>query len=175
MGSLTAQMLIGSPHPNHDGINPTHFLFLSENSRPAWLLVEQNVFEPSGAQERGITWIPTVEGALEDGLLMIALHVLRSPELVEQARGHNANILSPRVELPSELSQEQREQLIQQCRSIPDFPKIVVSVFRGSLLTMQLPVLGSYGMDLEVCRVGYSRLYSDWTGQTTTEGALGIA
>jgi len=172
MGSLTAQIIVGSPHPNHDGINPTHFLFLSENSRPAWTLVEQNVFEPNRAQERGTTWVPTIEGALEDALLMIAVHVAETPELVEQALSFNAKILGPWVELPSELTQEQRAQLIQQCRSMPNFPKIVVSVFRGSLLMRQLPVLGSYRMDVEVCRVGYSRLYSSWRREAKVEGSL---
>ena len=31
MASLTAQLLIGSPHPNDGGIIPSHYLFLSEN------------------------------------------------------------------------------------------------------------------------------------------------
>lgn len=33
MATFTAQILVGSPHPNHGGINPTYSLFLSENSR----------------------------------------------------------------------------------------------------------------------------------------------
>ena len=35
MATLTPQILVGIPHPNHGGINPSHFLFLSENNRPA--------------------------------------------------------------------------------------------------------------------------------------------
>jgi len=53
-----------------------HYLFLSENSRAAWILVPQNVFR--GFQPvRGpkITWIPTVENILEDALLVMALYV----------------------------------------------------------------------------------------------------
>ena len=38
MATLIAQILIGSSHPYDGGINPTHCLFLSENSKPAWVL-----------------------------------------------------------------------------------------------------------------------------------------
>jgi hypothetical protein len=43
MASFTAQILVGSAHPYNGGIIPTHFLFLSENDRPAWILVPENV------------------------------------------------------------------------------------------------------------------------------------
>jgi len=74
MATMTAQILVGRPHTNHDGINPTHYLFLSENSRPAWVLVSQNIFPKEQRDHSRITWIPTVENMLEDALLMIALH-----------------------------------------------------------------------------------------------------
>ena len=39
MGTLTAQMLVGSPHPQFGGILPSHTLYLTKNDRPAWTLV----------------------------------------------------------------------------------------------------------------------------------------
>jgi hypothetical protein len=33
MATLTAQILVGGSHPNQGGINPSHYLFLSESSR----------------------------------------------------------------------------------------------------------------------------------------------
>ena len=45
MGTVTAQILIGSPHPNDGGIIPSHYLFLSENDRPSWSLVGANIFQ----------------------------------------------------------------------------------------------------------------------------------
>ena len=47
MGTVTAQILIGSPHPNDGGIIPSHYLFLSENDRPSWTLVRANIFQVS--------------------------------------------------------------------------------------------------------------------------------
>jgi hypothetical protein len=38
MGTFTAQILIGNNHRYGGGIIPSHAVFLSENSRPAWIL-----------------------------------------------------------------------------------------------------------------------------------------
>ncbi len=38
MGTLTAQILIGSGHIYHGGIDPTHSLYLSENDKGVALL-----------------------------------------------------------------------------------------------------------------------------------------
>ena len=80
MATLTAQILIGTGHPYHDGINPTHYLFLSENSRPALILVEENIFNEKSSTNK-IIWIPTIENMFGDALLMINFHVLKSEKL----------------------------------------------------------------------------------------------
>ncbi|MFC1895623.1 hypothetical protein ACFL0Q_03030 [Thermodesulfobacteriota bacterium] len=92
MGTLTAQILVGYPHPNHDGINPTHFLFLSENDRPAWVMVNENVSEEGGSGVGRITWIPTIDDMLEDAMLMIALHICKDREIMELAEVFGAKI-----------------------------------------------------------------------------------
>ena len=168
MATLTAQILVGCPHPNHDGINPTHFLFLSENDRPAWVLVNQNVFRDGGRDCR-ITWIPTKEDMLEDAMLMIAIHVLKNRETIEQAKVFNNDIEKDFVQLYTDLDEAQRKQLYQKCREVSDFPKVIISVFLGSTIDECLPVLEQYKMDVEVCRVGYSRLHSSWTNELRTE------
>lgn len=172
MATLTAQILVGSPHPNHDGINPTHFLFLSENDRPAWVLVGQNIFQEERSSFHKITWIPTVENMLEDALLMIAIHVCKNREIIEQAKGFSAKIQTDRIEMYSDLKESQRKQLYQEARQITDFPKVIVSVFRGSTIEKHLSLLEQYKMDVEVCRISYSRLYSSWTNDTRVEGSL---
>lgn len=170
MGSFTAQILVGSSHPNHDGIIPTHSLFLSENSRPAWILVSENVFEESREDDDRITWIPT-EDALEDALLMIAMYVVKNREVLDQVKAFNRKT-GEDLAGPSALTKVQRSRLYQTCRTLADFPKITVSVLRGSLIESQLPVIENYAMDVEVCKVVYSRLHSDWTDRTRIEGSL---
>lgn len=172
MATLTAQILVGSPHPNHDGIGPTHYLFLSENSRPAWMLVEQNVFQDEQSEFRKITWVPTVENMLEDALLMVSVHVAKNPKVVEMAKSYYPDIHSGHVELYPHLNESQRNALYEECRGIADFPKLIISVFRKSTIEKQLAVLEHYKMDVEVCSPTYSRLYSGWTNDTCIEGSL---
>ena len=172
MGTMTAQILIGSAHPNHNGINPTHNIFLSENDRPALILTGENFFKANQQNAAPITWIPTVEDMLEDALLMIAIHVSRGREIIELAKGFNDKIMDDRLELYFVLDDAQRKQLYTKCRLISDFPKIVISVFRASTMDKQLPILEQYKMDVEVCRVAYSRLRSPWVNDISVQGSL---
>lgn len=174
MAMMTAQILIGSVHPNHDGIGPSHYLFLSENSRPAWLLVEQNVFMSSKKRDTKIVWIPTVESMLEDALLMIAVHVLKDQGIVEVIKSFNKAALSDRLEMYDSLEEAERKLLYEKCRTITSFPKLVVSVFRGSTIMSQLPVLENYTMDVEVCVPSYSRLSSPWSQDREVLGSLNV-
>ncbi len=172
MGTLTAQILVGSPHPNHGGIEPTHYLFLSENSRPAWILVDQNLFGTQKWQKKKITWIPTVENMIEDAILMIAIHIQNNQDIIELAASFSDNVKSDRLELHEHFNDSQRKQLYEKCREISDFPKVIVSVFRGSTIQSQLEVIEEYRMDVEVCCSVYSRLYSAWSQETHIEGLL---
>ena len=172
MGTLTAQILIGSPHPNNDGIIPSHYLFLSENSAPSWSLVKENVDNEDKNKYPNIVWLPTVENMLEDGLLMVAAHVLKNHEILEMAKDYTNQIESKRLELYSDLDDGQRNNLYQKCRELSKFPKLIISVFRSSSIETQLAVLEKYDMDVEVCAPIYSRLYSEWQNETRIEGSL---
>jgi hypothetical protein len=145
MATLTAQVLVGSAHPNHGGIEPTHYIFLSENSRPAWLLLHQNIFKEA-SDDVIATWIPTVENMLEDLLVMIAIHICQDRQVIELAKSFCTKIESDRIELYSDFEASQRQQLYQKCRNITDFPKIIISVFSGSTIERQLPILEQYQM-----------------------------
>ena len=172
MATLTAQILAGSPHQNHGGINPSHYLFLSENSRPAWVLVQQNLFNTENRQEEKITWIPTVEDMLEDAILMIAVHVQKNQGILELASTFTDNIESDRLELYEVFNESQRKQLYEKCQVIPNFPKLIVSFFHGSTIQSQLKVIEQYKMDVELCGPVYSRLYSAWSQETNIIGSL---
>jgi len=173
MATITAQILIGSGHPNDGGLlfEGQQSLLLSENSRMAWL------FKPS--PKSVVVWIPTVEHCLEDAFLMIAVLVQRDAELIALAKSFYPTIdTEQHVTLYDVFSPEQRQQLYAKCRQLTspnkNFDKMIVSVFRQShLLTVgQLSVIEQYQTDIEVCCVCYSRLYSMWTKQTRIEGKL---
>jgi hypothetical protein len=171
MGTMTAQMLIGAGHPNHDGIDPNRYLFLSENSRPAWLLVEENIFQTTNREKR-VVWVPTVESMLEDAFLMIALHVVKDQGLVQLARSYSRVATSHRLELYDSFDDTQRRELYEKCRGLTTFPKMILSVFTGSTLMRQLGVIEKYDMDIEVCTPAYVRLSSAWSRERIVEGSV---
>ena len=171
MGSFTAQILVGSPHPNHGGIIPTHSLFLSENDRPAWILVSENLDRSRNRSSR-VTWIPTLEHPLDDAILMIAIHIAKDSVVLAQAKSFCSSIDDKTVSIYEALDEGQRSELYESCRSLADLPKLAISVYEGSLAARHLHVLQIYNMDVEVCPVAYSRLYSRWRDETRTEGSL---
>ncbi len=171
MATITAHILVGEAHPNHEGICPSHQIYLSENSRPALTLTGTQYTQATEPSPR-IVWVPTVEHMLEDALLMIAIHVAKDPEILEMVRGFTTKIESERVEMYEDLDDSQREMLYAKCRELSTFPKIIVCVFRESAFWGQLEVLETYKMSVEVCWTNYSRLYSAWTKKTCIEGTL---
>lgn len=89
MATFTAHALVGQSHPNHAGILPTHRLYLSENSRPAWILLPEALSVRDGsAMESKVIWLSTLENMLEDGLLLIAVQALQDPVVTELAAEH---------------------------------------------------------------------------------------
>ena len=179
MGTFTAQILVGRSHPYDGGIIPSHYLFLSENGRSAWILLPQNIsiFREGRFRERrrGIVWIPTPENMLEDALLMIAIHVCRNQEVIDIAKRFYPEIdrLS-RLELCSEIERSGLEQLYQKCREVVAFPKLAVSVFSSSSIQSKLSVLEKYNMEVEVCVLVYNRWYSCMAKKMYVEGSLAV-
>jgi hypothetical protein len=152
MATLTAQIIVGSPHPCQAGINPTHYLFLSEDDRPEWMLVDQNIFQEVQNSFPKVTWLPAVEHMLEDAFLMIAIHVIREREIVRMAKDLNIRVDAKRVDFSLNLDDAQRGRLYRKCRKISEFPKLIISIFKGSTIENQLSVLEHYKMDVEVSR-----------------------
>ena len=172
MATLTAQILIGEPHPFKDGIIPSHYLFLSENSQPSWKLVKTNIYQVNNKKLPEIAWNPTVENMLEDGLLMVAIHIVKNKEIIKIAKDFSSKIDSQTLELYSDLNDKQRDILYEKCRELSVFPKLIISVFRSSTIEKQLAVLEKYKMEVEVCTPIYSRLYSGMNNNESIEGSL---
>lgn len=170
VGTITAQILVGQGHPYHDGIEPSHRLYLSENSRPSWILVPENW--GGGLEGSKVTWVPTVENSLEDALLMIGIHVVKDPELVALASQFIRSKENNWVVVYEDVDPENLFHLYRRCRELANTFKLVITIMRGSLLETQLKVLEDYQMDVEVCRPEFVRLYSQWLDQTRIEGEL---
>ncbi len=170
LSTVTAQILVGQGHPYHDGINPSHRLYLLENSRPSLVLLPESLTGEANGNK--VIWVPTLESTLEDALLMIAIHVIKDPEIVRLASLFFANKDNNWVVMHEDITPENLAVLHQHCRRLENTCKLVITVLRGSHLEDQLKVLKEYKMDLEVCRAGFVRLYSQWLDQTRIEGEL---
>ncbi len=173
MATFTAHILVGSAHPNHGGISPTHHLYLSENSRPAWLLIADNLVDRmSDTPSETITWIPTLENTLEDALLMIALYVVKDSSVRDVARDLLGTKDANSVTLHEDIDEQQLHQLYERSRAADIPAKLVLTVMHGSAVMRQLKVLEKYTMEVEVCVPYYTRSYSRWEGQVVVRGRL---
>jgi hypothetical protein len=155
MATLTANILVGKSHTYDGGIQPTHQLFLSENSMPAWILMPNNLLSipsPDDISEK-VIWHPTLENMLEDALLMIALYVLRDADVQSAARQYFQWNNESRVEV-YRIDPEHRIMLYAMCRKLTQRYKVVVSVFLGSSIAKHLSMLKEYDMEAEICKSG---------------------
>lgn len=170
MATITAHILIGSGHLYQDGIEPSHRLYFLENSRPSLVLLSE--VAQGGVEPGKVTWIPTLENTLEDALLMIAIHVIKEPEIVEMASQLFRSQENNWVVMYDDVNPQDLALLYQRCRALENTFKLVITVLRGSSIEDQLKVLDQYKMDLEVCQPKFVRLYSNWLNQTRVEGEL---
>ncbi|MGG1401583.1 hypothetical protein ABE288_27755 [Bacillus salipaludis] len=173
MATFTCQILIGQKHSYDSGIiNISHSLYLSENSRPAWILSPTNILDEQNHPQQNITWIPTLENMLEDALVMIGIYVLKNKELTKLAnqlfRQPNKNF----IELYQDIDSKGLEQLYYQARKIESSHKIILSVFQGSSILKQLPILKHYQNDIEVCKSIFTKEFSLWSRKFEEIGDL---
>ena len=154
MASMTAQILIGSPHPFHGGINPTHKIYLSENSRPALILTREDIHEQNtkDAFDKA-TWIPTLENMLDDILLMISYFVLKNESISQELSKIKSKDLRF-LEMYEDINEETRLKLYKSNKDIiggyKDL-KLVFSIFKGSSLLSATSKIKDYKIDFELC------------------------
>lgn len=172
MAVVTAQMLIGHGHHTHGGLEPTHYLFLSENGRLAWILVPENLSLDEKSPHRKIIWLPTEEHTLEDGLLMAAIHVLQDEGLISAARDAFRNPDLFALQILKGVAAPAREFLYSRCRQVPFHGKIILSIFGGSGLIPQLPRLKEYQVDVDVLTMKYGRKFSHAENRMVSTGDL---
>ncbi|WP_413299799.1 hypothetical protein AA0X95_16845 [Bacillus sp. 1P10SD] len=168
MGTFTAQLLVGHVHPYDGGIyGVTHTLYLSENGRAAWMLQKAG-----DTGDNQITWIPTIEHMLEDALLMVGIYILKDKALCKMKDSYFSNKQKNYVELYNELNTKQLIEMRARCRELSSESKIMISVFDGSTILSQLPVIKEYDVDFEVCLSVYQRTFNVWNGMREERGSL---
>lgn len=120
-----------------------------------------------------VTWIPTAENMLEDGLVMVGIHVLQDPQMVRMAEQFGLSRKSD-LEAYQDLDADVREMLYKASRQIQTRYKVVLTVFGDSSIAEQLSVLERHSMDIEVCVPQFLRESSPHGGATYVSGSLNI-
>jgi hypothetical protein len=109
---------------------------------------------------------------LEDALLMVALHVWKDEKLIQMAKQFFQKDKTNHILLYEDIDAKALDLMRERTRQLDGCGKITISVFRGSTVHNQVPVLKEYQMDVEVCMPIYVREYSVWTKQTQSIGSL---
>jgi len=174
MSVVTAQILVGGTHPNHSGIIPTQVIYLSENSRPSLIMLEEDL-SLSTKKRDSFVWIPTVEFMIDDIMLMIGILVLKDEKLKIISKNYLSERNLNRIELYEDIGAKNLKELytvnkeiIQNFKNL----KVVFSIFKESTLNNKLPDLKDYNINIEVCTSKFLRFYSDWSKKIVTEGSL---
>ena len=157
MSTTTATIFVGYAHPNDGGINPTHYIQLSENSRPALIL-----HSIDGKEETKVM-IPTLENMIDDVYLMIAACVLKSLKPAKE-------IAHPGGESMYDLfSDDERTALYRQSLECIEKTrlKVVFNIFDGSYLLNKLEQIKRYPADFEITTPCLKKEYSEWTRKVT--------
>lgn len=140
MATTTAIILIGTSHPNHGGISPTHMIRLTENDRPALILtgVDRNTVPK--------VIIPTVENMVDDIFLMISGFIQnRVIDLAKNPLLHGSCLYEI-------LTDEERMTMYHQCREglRGSGLKVIFSMFTGCHLLTLRDQINKYPVDFEV-------------------------
>lgn len=176
MATLRAQILVGQSHQNHGGINPTHYLYLSENSKPAWILVPENIFEDNENSEFSsrIIWIPTIDNILEDALLMIGLYVLKDEKLINMAEKYFNDFNKSKLFLYDEISKVHLKKMYNVSRELNYFYKVIITTFDKRVLNDQLHVLKNYQIEMSINTPDLQRVFSSWRNEWSYNGDIDI-
>jgi len=174
MSIITAQILVGNIHPNHNGIIPSAVIYLSENSRPALILLKEDLSLSTKKRDKYV-WIPTVENMIDDIMLMIGLLILKDKKLKKIEKNYLTEKNLSKIELYKDIRCEDLKELYSVNKEIiqnSKSSKVVFSVFKESTLNNKLSDLKDYNINIEICTTKFLRFYSDWSKKIIIEGSL---
>lgn len=155
MGTFTAQILIGNDHRYGGGIIPSHAVFLSENSRPAWILKNLDLFE-EGNESEFIRWIPTIDNMLDDAMLLIGVHVIKDEAVIKAAREFCKVDNLNNLELYEAFTSEDLQTLYELVRTTRIEYSIALTVFNESHIINQYKTLDHYECRANVFTITHS-------------------
>jgi hypothetical protein len=141
MGTVTATIFVGTSHPFHGGIEPTHLILLTENDRPALIL--RSLYEK---EEEKKVIIPTIENTADDVFLMIAVYVLKKIETNKEISNYK------RDSLYEIFTEKERFELYNQVKSAIKGTglKVVFNILSGSLLANKIKQIKQYPTEYEI-------------------------
>ena len=178
MSTMVAQMAVGHSDMYHGGIIPTHTAWLSTNGRPAWVLNptrwgqapdDPDADLPQWTQAE-VVWVPhRPETILEDGLLLLSIHVLRDPSILDRVDVAAPALRNAGFSDLTELDPMLLEELRDRVKSNDFDYKIVLSLWEGNSIKEQLPALADYSMQLEVCTPTYTRTWGGFTSRAEAD------
>ena len=156
MSTTTATIFIGHAHPNDGGIQASHLIQFTENSRPALIL-----YNLEEAQEP-LVMIPTVHETIDDIYLMIVSYVLNGIEINRETQQES---------LYDIFSQEERLSLYAKAKAYLSEHriKVVFNLLDGSHLLNQIDLIKSYPNDVEITRPDFKKEYHHWGQQVITK------
>lgn len=169
MSAITAQILVGHPHPNDGGINPAFALYLHEGDKCAWSIHRLDLGDSKC--EKLACWFCDPSQIMADALLLAAFYAGEKGAFWDKLL--NA-FPSAKTSCAGsfELSLLDRLELLDMVKGIK-MPKLVVSVFEGSSLNKaQTGLLRDFQFDCEICEPVSYRLGSVWNTETRSGGEL---
>ena len=150
MGSYSTQIIVGNRGLYDNGVVPTHQLFLWENDRPAWNLLDiclEN--QPAGIK---IIWIPAPEEILECALLMITLFILKDDDVESRIKQALSKELTDFIELQNDMDTEDRVSLYEfNLEKLRQYDiKLVINILGSTCIIDKLHLIQDYGIDVDI-------------------------
>jgi hypothetical protein len=167
MATYSAQILIGTGHPNDGGISHGYnSLKLAESDSIAWIATKDGYRH---------VWLPrNVNTVLEDGLLMAAALYMDSSDagqtLLKLIMPNKDISEFSRVSLSeypdinfTEIFNKLSDEFNSDVKAHQKRLKMIFTIFNGSVLNRQIDLISSLGCDVEILTTSYIKEYSPWS------------
>ena len=176
MSTTTTTILIGHPHQNQGGVSATHLLELIEGSRTVWRLTEL-CGSDGPLVPTVVRWVTDRDHFLDDVRVLIALHVVRDPDVRVLAARLDSLLLEDDVDPTELLAADRRDELSQVAGALLEAgaPALVVTVMEAGGVPEWLRPLATWPGDVVITTPAWSRFHNAWAGEhgeTVVEGSL---